>query len=71
MRASSIPSQCVKKCKHDCTEDESLIPICKNSRLNVTDLVTLRTWLCLLTKKQDQNSELRASTHPDIKKKDC
>ena len=46
-----------------------LIPICKNSRLDITDLAILRTWSCLTTKKPDQNAELRASTHLEIIKK--
>ena len=42
------------------------------SRLDITDLAILRTWSCLTTKKPDQNAELRASTHLEIKKKiDC
>ena len=69
MPGSSIPIQCVKTCQHDCTLDGSLIPICKNSRLDITDLEALRPWWCLTTKKQDQNSELRASTHLEIKRK--
>ena len=69
MRASSIPIQGVKTCQHDCKQDMSLIPICKNSRLDITDLAILRTWSCLTTKKPDQNAELRASTHLEIKRK--
>ena len=69
MRASSIPIQCVKTCQQGCTQDGSLIPICKNSRLDITDLAFLRTWSCLTTKKPDQNAELRASTHLEIIKK--
>ena len=53
MPGSSIPIQCVKACQHDCTLDGSLIPICKNSRLDITDLEALRPWWCLTTKKQD------------------
>ena len=69
MRASSIPNQCVKTSQQDCTQDGSLIPICKNSRLDITDFAVLRTWSCLTTKKADQNAELRASTHLEIKRK--
>ena len=69
MRASSIPIQCVKTCQQDCTQDGKLIPICKNSKLDTTDLAILRTWSCLTTKKPDQNAELRASTHLEIKRK--
>ena len=69
MPGSSIPIQCVKTCQHDCTLDGSLIPICKNSRLDITDIEALRPWWCLTTKKQDQNAELRASTHLEIKRK--
>ena len=69
MRASSIRIQCVKTCQQDCTQDGSLIPICKNSRLDITDLAFLRTWSGLTTKKPDQNAELRASTHLEIKRK--
>ena len=46
-----------------------LIPICKKSRLDITDLAFLRTWSCLTAKKPDQNAELRASTHLEIKRK--
>ena len=67
MRASSIPIQFVKICQQDCQHDGSFIPICKNSRLDLTDFAILRTWLCLTIKKQDQNAELRASTHLEIK----
>ena len=72
MRASSKPIQCVKTCQQDCTQDGILNTVCKNSRLNITDLAILRTWSCLTTKKPDQKAELRASTHLEIKKKtDC
>ena len=67
MPASSIPIQC----QHDYTLDGSLIPICKNSRLDITDLEALRTWWCLTTKKQDQNAELRFHTSGNQKKIDC
>ena len=39
-----------------------MIPICKISRLDITDLAILRTWPCVFTKKQDENAEFRAST---------
>ena len=67
MRASSIRFQCVKICRKDCQKDGSFIPICKNSRLDLSDLAILRTWSCLTIKKQDWNAELRASTHLEIK----
>ena len=66
--ASSILIQGVKTCQHDCTQDGSLIPICKNARLDITDLKALRLRRCLTTKKQEQNAELKASTHLEIKK---
>ena len=44
MPGSSIPIQCVKTCQHDCTLDGSLIPICKNSRLDITDLEALMSY---------------------------
>ena len=69
MRASSIPIQCVKTSQQDCTQNGSLIPICKKSRLDIPDLAILRTWSCPTTKKQDQNAELRASTYLEIKRK--
>ena len=69
MRVSSIPIQCNKKRQQDCTQDGSLTPICKNSRLDISDLAILITWSCVTTKKQDQNAELRASTHLEIKRK--
>ena len=65
--ASSILIQGVKTCQHDCTQDGSLIPICKNARLDITDLKALRLRRCLTTKKQEQNA-LKASTHLEIKK---
>ena len=69
MRASSIPIQCVKTCQQGCTQDGSLIRICKKSRLDITYVALLRTWSCLSTKKPDQNAELRAFTHLEIKRK--
>ena len=70
MRASFIPIQCFNTYQQDCTQDGSLIPIFKNSRLDITDLAILRTfWSCLNTKKTDQKAELRASTHLEIKRK--
>ena len=71
MPASSILIQGVKTCQHDCTQDGSLIPICKNARLDINDLEALRLRRCLTTKKQEQNAELKASTHLEIKKIDC
>ena len=65
--ASSILIQGVKTCQHDCSQDGSLIPICKNARLDITDLKALRLRRCLTTKKQEQNAELKASTHLEIK----
>ena len=65
--ASSILIQGVKTCQHDCTQDGSLIPICKNARLDITDLKALRLRRCLTTKKQEQNAELKASTHLEKK----
>ena len=44
MKASSILIQCVKTCQHDCTQEGSFIPICKNSRLDITHLEALRIW---------------------------
>ena len=69
--ASSILIQGVKTCQHDCTQDGSLIPICKNARLDINDLKALRLRRCLTTKKQEQNAELNASTHLEIKKIVC
>ena len=68
IRSSSVPTQCVKICQQGCTQDGRLIPICKNSRLDITDLAILRTCPCVITKKQDKNAEFRASTHLEIRK---
>ena len=47
MRASFTPIQCVKICQQDCIRDGSLTLICRNSRLDIIELATLRTWSCL------------------------
>ena len=46
MQASYTPIQCVKICQKYCTQDRSLIPISKNSRLDKTDHAILRIWSC-------------------------
>ena len=40
-------------------------------KLDITDLKALRLRRCLTTKKQEQNAELKASTHLEIKKIVC
>ena len=67
MRASSILIQYAKIYQPDCQQDGS-ISICKNSRLDITDLPILGTWSSLFTTKQDQNAEWRASKALEIKR---
>ena len=72
MQASSIPIQCVKTCQHDRTQDGSLIPKCKNSRLDITDLAVMRTWP--LSYYQETRPECRNEsfhTSGNQKKNDC
>ena len=69
MQASFNLSQCVKICQQDCTRDGSLTLICRKSRLDIIELATLRIWLCLSIKNQDQNVKLRAFLHLENRKK--
>ena len=69
MQASFTLSQCVKICQQDCTRDGSLTLICRKSRLDIIELATLRIWLCLSIKNQDQNVKLRAFLHLENRKK--
>ena len=69
MQVSFTLSQCVKICQQDCTRDESLTLICRNSRLDIIEIATLRIWSCLFIKKQDQNVKLRAFLHLKNRKK--
>ena len=65
-------SQCVKICQQDCTRDGCMTLICRNSRLDIFELATLRIWSCLPIKNQDQNVKLRAFLHLENRKKiDC
>ena len=54
MRVNSIPMQYVKICQQVCTNDGNLIPICKNSKLVITNLAIWRTCSCLTTKKKTE-----------------
>ena len=69
MQASFTLSQCVKICQQDCTRDGSLTLICRKSRLDIIELATLRIWLCLSIKNQDQDVKLRAFLHLENRKK--
>ena len=69
MQACFTLSQCVKICQQDCTRVRSLTLICRNSRLDIIELATLRIWSCLSIKKQDQNVKLRAFLHLENRKK--
>ena len=69
MQASCTLSQCVKICQQDCTRDGSLTLKCRNSRLDIIELATLRIWSCLSIKNQDQNVKLRAFLHLENRKK--
>ena len=69
MRASFTLSQCVKICQQDCIRDGSLTLICRNSRLDIIELATLRIWSCLSIKNQDQNVKLRAFLHLENRRK--
>ena len=69
MQASFTLSQCVKICQQDCTRDGSLTLICRNSRLDIIKLATLRIRSCLFIKNQDQNEKLRAFLHLENRKK--
>ena len=68
-QASFTLSQCLKICQQDCLRDESLTLICRNSRLDIIELATLRIWPCLFIKKQDQSVKLRAFLHLEHRKK--
>ena len=41
-----------KTCQHDCTQDRSLIPICKKSRLDISNLAILRNGDVLLARNK-------------------
>ena len=69
MQASFTLSQCVKICQQDCTRYGSLTLICRKSRLDIIELATLRIWLCLSIKNQNQNVKLRAFLHLENRKK--
>ena len=72
MHASFTLSQCVKICQQDCTRNGSLTLKCRNSRLDIIELATLRIWSRLFIKNQDQNVKLRAFLHLENRKKiDC
>ena len=42
-----------------CTRDESLTPICRILRLDITDLAFLRKWPSLSTRNKDRKAKLR------------
>ena len=66
------PSQCVKICQQDCTQDVSLTLICRSLKLDITDLATLRILSCIFTRNKDQNVKLRVFSHQENRKKtDC
>ena len=69
MQASFTLPQCVKIWQQVCTRDGSLTLKCKNSRLDIIELATLRKWSCLFIKNQDQNVKLRAFLHLENGKK--
>ena len=69
MRASFTPIQCVKKCQQDCIRDGNLTLICRNSRLDIIELATLRIWSCLSIMNQDQNVKMRAFLHLENRRK--
>ena len=50
----------LKICQQDCTRDGSLTLKCRNSRLDIMELATLRIWSCPSIKNQDQNVKLKA-----------
>ena len=56
-------------CQQDCIRDGSLTLICRNSRLDIIELATLRIWSCLSIKNQDQNVKLRAFLHLENRRK--
>ena len=68
MQVSSTSFQCVKICQQDCTRDWSLTLICRNSRLDIKELETLRIWSYLINRKQDQNVKLRVFLHLENRK---
>ena len=53
------------------TRWEFLTLKCRNSRLDIIELATLRIWSCLFIKNQDQNVKLRAFLHLQTAKIDC
>ena len=69
MQASFTVSECVKICQQDCTRDGNLTLKCRNSRLDIIELATLRIWSRLSIKNQDQNVKLRAFLHLENRKK--
>ena len=69
---SIVVNQCVKICQQDCTRDGSLTLKCRNSRLDIIELTTLRILSCLSIKNQDQNVKLKVFfTSGKQKKIDC
>ena len=69
MQASFTLSQCVKICQQDCTRDGNLTLECRNSRLDIIELATLKTWSCFSIKNHDQNVKLTAFLHLENRKK--
>ena len=72
MEVSSSTSQCVKRCQQDCIRDGSLTLICRNSRLDIIELTTLKIWSCLFSREQNQKVKSRVFSHLENRKKiDC
>ena len=68
-QASFINIFCVSPCQQDHTRDCKMTQNLIRSNLNKTNLETLRTWLCHISKDKDLTVKMRVSTPQELGKR--
>ena len=67
-KANFILILCVSPCQQDYTLDGNMTHNLKGLNLNKTNLETLRTWLCHISKDKNLTVKLRVSTPQELRK---
>ena len=68
-QVSCILILCVSPCQQDYTRDGNMTQNLIDLNLNRTNLETLRTWLCHISKDKDLTVKLRVSTPQELRKR--
>ena len=68
-QAGFILILCVSPCQQDYTRDGNMTQNLIGLNLNKTNLETLRTWLCHISKDKDPTVKLRVSTPQELRKR--